>query len=203
MSVLYDILGVSTGASEAEIKAAYKMKAKENHPDKGGSVETMVKINNAYRILINPETRKRYDQTGEQDSFSFDQRFASFCQQIFMQIIEQASDIKHNNLIDLFKIHVNQQLQNSIESKKKAERKRDKFKEVASRIVSKSNTSLVNIINANIAEYEKRFVAADSDIEFIKDAIKVLEEYDYRVDKASQDEQGMDFHDTGHFFTTY
>lgn len=42
-----DILGVSSGASAAEIEAAYRTKARAAHPDAGGSTEDMAKINAA------------------------------------------------------------------------------------------------------------------------------------------------------------
>ncbi len=44
-------LGLENSYSPEEVKSAYKKKAKENHPDVGGSVEMMKKINNAYELL--------------------------------------------------------------------------------------------------------------------------------------------------------
>ncbi len=54
----YEILGVSPGASQDEIKKAYRKKARENHPDLNPNdphaSERMNKINEAYDRLINP-----------------------------------------------------------------------------------------------------------------------------------------------------
>ena len=47
----HEALGVRPGASQAEIKAAYRKKAQENHPDKGGDKELFVKIKQAYNHL--------------------------------------------------------------------------------------------------------------------------------------------------------
>lgn len=44
----FKVLGVKADASPAEIKKAYFKAARENHPDKGGSAETMQEINKAY-----------------------------------------------------------------------------------------------------------------------------------------------------------
>lgn len=44
----YEILGVSVGASPDDIKAAFRQKAKEAHPDAGGSVEAMQSVNAAF-----------------------------------------------------------------------------------------------------------------------------------------------------------
>jgi len=51
MSKYHDILGVKPGATEDEIKKAYRKKAIETHPDKGGSEEEFQKVSEAYEIL--------------------------------------------------------------------------------------------------------------------------------------------------------
>ncbi|MFA5130900.1 MAG: molecular chaperone DnaJ [Patescibacteria group bacterium] len=61
----YDILGVSKGASADEIKTAFRKKAHEHHPDKGGDAEKFKELNEAYQVLGNTEKRQRYDQFGE------------------------------------------------------------------------------------------------------------------------------------------
>ncbi|CAM2982195.1 DnaJ domain-containing protein [Rariglobus hedericola] len=58
----YDILGVSPSADFNAIRQAYRQKALENHPDRGGSHLAMVRINEAWNILSNPATRSEYDQ---------------------------------------------------------------------------------------------------------------------------------------------
>lgn len=65
----YNILGVDKTASQADIKAAFRKKALEHHPDKGGDAEKFKQINEAYQALGNAETRSQYDQYGS----SFDQ----------------------------------------------------------------------------------------------------------------------------------
>lgn len=60
----YRILGVERRATQTDIKKAYKDKARHLHPDKGGDPEAFKKVNEAYRVLGNEETRTRYDQFG-------------------------------------------------------------------------------------------------------------------------------------------
>ncbi len=64
----YEILGVSKGATEAEIKKAYRKKAIEFHPDKNpGDKEAEEKFKEAaeaYEILSDADKRARYDQYG-------------------------------------------------------------------------------------------------------------------------------------------
>ncbi|MEI8004207.1 MAG: DnaJ domain-containing protein, partial [Methanothrix sp.] len=61
----YQILGVGKTASEDEIKRAFRRKAHEHHPDKGGDAEQFKKVNEAYQVLSDPEKKARYDQFGE------------------------------------------------------------------------------------------------------------------------------------------
>jgi len=60
----YKILGVSPNASPEEIRQAYYRLAHKYHPDKGGDPEKFKEINEAYRVLSDPEKRRQYDMYG-------------------------------------------------------------------------------------------------------------------------------------------
>lgn len=64
---LYDVLEISQEASALVIKAAYRVLAQHNHPDKhGGSLqasERLSLINRAYFTLSDPHRRWLYDQS--------------------------------------------------------------------------------------------------------------------------------------------
>lgn len=57
----YSILGVSKGASQDEIKKAYRKLAMTHHPDKGGDEARFKEINEAYDTLGDPHKRSQYD----------------------------------------------------------------------------------------------------------------------------------------------
>lgn len=61
----YEILGIKKGASDDEIKRAYRRLAHEYHPDKAGGNEAKFKeINEAYQMLSDKQKRQQYDQFG-------------------------------------------------------------------------------------------------------------------------------------------
>lgn len=57
----YDILGSPEDASQDEIERLYKRLAFRHHPDRGGDVDYMRAINEAYQVLGNEFTRRAYD----------------------------------------------------------------------------------------------------------------------------------------------
>ena len=57
----YSTLGVGKTANADDIKKAYRKLAGIHHPDKGGDTATFQKIEEAYRILSDPQQRQQYD----------------------------------------------------------------------------------------------------------------------------------------------
>lgn len=76
---LYKTLEINEGASEADIKKAYRKLARQYHPDinkDDGAEDKFKEINSAYEILSDKEKKRQYDQMG--DNMFGGQNFSDF-----------------------------------------------------------------------------------------------------------------------------
>jgi len=99
----YEALGISREASQEEIKKAYRLKAKELHPDKNPSSrkqaeEEFKRIAEAYEVLADPDKRQQYDRYGHAGP---DQGF-TFGSSDFRRAREAYSEFGFGGFDDLF-----------------------------------------------------------------------------------------------------
>ncbi len=70
----YEVLGLERGASNEEIKKAYRRLAKQYHPDfnkdDAGAEKKFTEIKEAYDVLSDPQKRDQYDRFGHQAGFN-------------------------------------------------------------------------------------------------------------------------------------
>src|ERR687892_555734 len=69
MAEYYSVLGVERGASDDDIKKAYRRLAMQYHPDRNGgskdAEEKFKEVTEAYDVLRDPQKRAAYDRYGE------------------------------------------------------------------------------------------------------------------------------------------
>lgn len=183
----YEILEVNADATDEEIKKAYRKKAQESHPDKGGDTELFQEISKAYSILSNAEKRDHFDATGEEKQNNIEGEVIGSLVQIVMSTI-QNYDPKYNNLITIAQGMVEQQQARHIASKDAFTNQLERLKDASSRIsvtegkenlLSSAILSHIKDVEAQIAEIEKVILIGERILVMIKD-------YSYKNESAPQ-----------------
>ena len=124
----YSILGVNKGASEEEIKKAYRKLAMKHHPDRGGDQTQFQRIQEAYETLGDAGRRQQYDnpqpQGFDHGGFQFHFGQGSHFEDIFAQFgfgnpfqqqhprIAQTDQPRHQHRMRLQGIHFQHQRMN-------------------------------------------------------------------------------------------
>lgn len=90
----YEQLGVSETATAEDIKRAYRVRARETHPDKGGDRTEFVKVARAYEVLSDTERRLLYDATGKDARPPIEIEVQNILLGLFNLALAQDADIK-------------------------------------------------------------------------------------------------------------
>lgn len=178
MSDFYAILGVAPNASQAEIKAAYRRRSSEAHPDReGGDSEQQSEINRAYECLSDAEKRAHYDRTGAPPA-PMDNGVREMLFKAFEKVLDQ--NIVSDRLGFVRRIVMNEAKEYRA-SKKAALKDRERFVIERDKVRTKS-TSTRNVFQAMI---DRRFEIIDAHVKNADDmleicaaALKVLEDYE-------------------------
>lgn len=95
MANAYETLGVPKGASDEEIKRAYRKLASQHHPDKGGDTRRFQEIQTAYDTLSDPQKRAQHDNPNPFQHFGgpngshFEFHFGGGPEDLFQQFFSQ------------------------------------------------------------------------------------------------------------------
>lgn len=187
----YEILGVSKNATAEELKTAYRAKAMEHHPDKGGDKDTFAHIAEAYNVLSNPKLRKMYDTTGMYQIKSrkemIREKAISNVAALLQSLIQKRSNepgFFFLNLVDVMREFMTDQiLPNISTSIKELKKEIKKLKKIKSRLSCRSNFDVlsslldqqINSMIENIKNQKSEKLVAEAVLDILKD-------YDYKAD---------------------
>ena len=92
MQDLYNVLGVAANATKSEIKKAFKSKAMQLHPDRGGDSDEFKIIEKAHRILSDDDKRKKYDTTGDTGTVkTLEDKAVDVLSQMFNEVVSKGN----------------------------------------------------------------------------------------------------------------
>lgn len=138
----YETLGIDRQASADEIKKAYRRKAAEAHPDRGGSQDAMAEVNSAYAVLIDPRRRQKYDTTGEAAVKSIQEQAQESLAAAFAAVL--GSD--EPDLVEAVRAMLQLQREELNSKLLRAQTKREKMLSQRGRVRSKAKVNIVHVL---------------------------------------------------------
>jgi len=195
----YDILGVNKEASKDQIKKAYRKKASKLHPDKGGDEKEFKQLAKAYNILSDDQQRAYYNKIGkEKETETIENMAISNLMKMFAskleEIISNAGKFTYDiigRMKDAIKMTAPKFDQNVNDLKtdiKTLKRLKKKFKHKKKKITPAN--IFEGIINQSIQQKENEIELHKREKKINKMMLKILDEYEFDVDKA-EEQYGM------------
>jgi len=186
----YHSLGLNKGATEDEIKKAYRELAKTKHPDKGGTEEDFKSISLAYEVLSNREKRAKYDRGEPFESEDRDTRARRNLCKIFNTITDDGYfDHTRSDLFKRIRGEVNEIVLKMESDLEDAEIRIGKLEEIKSRI--RGADFLIESVDNSISMLNMRVTGIEEEIEVsrvMKDMIKEgIYEQDPEIDEEEEE----------------
>ena len=189
---LYQTLGIPPGASDQDIKSAYRRRASKHHPDRGGDTEQFLAVQLAYDVLSDPRRRARYESTGRVDVPR--DRTASDAVKLVMEMFAKI-DHRRNDIVGRAAGEAERRAARCRDAAAKAREAAGEMEDAAARFVPGEGMSdLFGTALANEAAAARRGAAAnEEEAEHWDKVAELLNGCGYRVDK---DPEGRDLMDT-------
>ena len=203
---LYDVLGVNSDASNEEIKKSFREKAKKYHPDSSeGDRDTFEKIKHASLVLLDPTKRKRYDETGEEDSGPdhTQTEAMTIIMSILGKILAQDSP-QRMNITSIIKTNLEGMKKEGYESIENIKTEINKFEKLEKRFIKKNKGPNIFSISmrSNIRRSEEQIENCNKKIAVIDLAIQIMGDYSFEVEAPSPTEpkKYKDLEDMVHYY---
>lgn len=192
----YQELNLPRSASTADVKTAYRRKAKKAHPDAGGNSESFNRLSRAMLILSDPIRRQKYDSTGDIDEQTPDNVVAvalsiivGFVSQVVSQhVAGTAPDPCGVDLVDLARKHFKKQRLEFENQKVPINKMAKKMEQVEKRFRKRKNANplLLQALQNQRLGTQEPLRALDQKIQQLDDALLLLDGYDFDADKSVQ-----------------
>ncbi len=193
---LYDELGLPPDADDAAIRAAWRRRAKETHPDAnpGGDVAEYHRALKAYETLADREKRARYDETGEADAAappSIDARAQAAIKTAFAHALDRAAredGLYCVDLADEVRASIAEQRAGFERQRRDNTRAGERWARLKSRIKGPAFEAVVaeqiRIAEIYVARMTENIAVADRALEMLRDG------YAHEADAAPPDAWG-------------
>lgn len=190
----YEVLGVPRDADATAIKRAYRNKANQHHPDKGGNRERFEEVTKANMVLSNPAKREKYDRTGTIDEDRPDNAESMIFNRAISSILQAAGscggDPNYFDLVTIAKNLLSKEIAESEKAKLETMKAREITLQFAKRLKRKKNKKQPEFLIRGVMQNAEACLNAirvkDTIIANAQGALKILDEYDFTKEIAQQ-----------------
>lgn len=190
----YEVLDVPKTASPADVKRAYRKRAKSAHPDAGGSADEFMRLQHSQLILLDPARRERFDKTGTIDPTEPDNALASaisiivgfFNTVVRQHIASNGADPTKVDLVAEARKAFKQNVASFEKEKQKFIRQSEKLAAVEKRLRSKKKTPPILMLRqallAQIIGCREPLHEIEKNLQGFKDALVILDDFTFDAD---------------------
>lgn len=171
---LYDALGASPADDGKALTRAYRAKARETHPDAGGTDEAFALVARAYEVLSDPEERHRYDALGDDGFLSSDQ-VGTQARELLAHLFLEAVSKERGDMVALLRRMLGRQAEGLGAESRKLDCKMRELQAMTGRLVG--GDLFDDVLRGRLMVMEAERGRVTVALEVISRARKMLEEY--------------------------
>lgn len=190
MTDLYAELGVprTPPPTTAQIRAAYRRRAKRVHPDVGGSIEEFQRVTTAMQVLTSTERRRAYDETDRVEDAPVDNTEQMALQFVFGQVDFVLAQVEARGLfldeVDVIgdaRIGLTQKLGEIDAAVRKLQKNRETAEKVAAKFRAKRGKvdRIGPMYHSRAADVARNIEAHARDRGIIERAVEILGEHEF------------------------
>jgi curved DNA-binding protein CbpA len=186
----YTELDLPRDAPASSIKRAYRKRAKQTHPDSGGSKQKFQKTTRAYLILSDPARRSKYDATGDAEELQPDNSVAMAIGIIvgFFAYVAQAYaqgktlDPAKSDLVEIARNQFCAQIKELENRKRPIENAAATLRRIEKKLKGK-NDFLREAIRRQAAATAEPISKIEREIQAHKDALTLIKDFSFDYDR--------------------
>lgn len=186
---LYEELGVSKGASQNDIKRAYRKRSQECHPDHGGNPEEFKALARAYKVLSDDDRRERYDRGEDPDDITSsprteEQQAQEIIAEMLAEMVAKDVDMRHRDLVDLMRKNLGKGISTFTKQAKAHREKSSRCREAIQRLSGGQEEScpIRGSLNAQVSGLDHAATQAEEQVRIGQHALQLLAAYSYRFE---------------------
>jgi len=189
----YEILGVRRDATDDQVKAAYRRRAKTTHPDSGGDPAAFSRVQKAYELLLDPVRRKVFDDTGYDVELAdpIDLQALMVIERLVNQLTLDEREPGTFDPLARMRSDLSEEMRKARFSKRELERHASRIEHHLERLEKRPATDILgSMLRARIKAISTAIGETEAKIKASERACEMLYDYTYEVD-IQESEEGL------------